>query len=179
MTLEYIEIPEGGRIYLIPQNRINAAYKRAGAKVLELEKTIANMERELENPNNKGDKDILRSELEKKRLESQETAAMAAKGLTMSEELRAKYADSIKSKTYNFAPYTDGAKQDALSAATSYDTGEPKIDLGKYNRLLVAAAIPEMTVEVLRNSPATEVEALIAEVIELSEPDPLKLDFLF
>jgi hypothetical protein len=178
VTLEYIEVPGGGRLYLIPEPRIEAARRRVLARISELQKTAENMERELANPTYKGDKDILKSAWLAKLSEAELLQADADAGLEQSKSLRRKYAKSIKKETYNYVPYSDGQKTDALSDATDWSSGEPKLDVGKYQRLLVAAACG-FTLEEIRSKGPAEIEALIAEVIERSEPDPAKLDFLF
>lgn len=177
ITLEIVRTPDGGEIVLTPKSRIEAAKRRYTARANELRKVAADMKRAIEAKTKPANADEIEAEMNAKLEEAAKLELEIEKSAALEESIREKCSGHVESVEYSFRPYTDGEKQDALAEATDYSTGSPKIDLPRYHRALVSASTGLSESELRGFSPA-RAQALISEVIDRSEPDPLRLDFL-
>lgn len=178
IKLELITTPDGGELFVPSQDRLDKARRRSITRIDELRKVAGEMEAAAANPPGGADPDELKAEAEKKRAEADAIESEMKAMIAANAQIREKYADAIAVVSYNFRPYTDGEKTDALSEATDFTASTPRLDPNKYHRLLVAACTGLSESEIRGMSPA-RAEALTREVIDRSEPDPARLDFLF
>lgn len=177
ITLEIVKSPDGGEILLTPKSRIESAKRRYQARANELRKVADDMKRALESSNPPADADEIEEAMNAKLDEAAKLELEIEKSVEVEEKIRAKCEGKIEVVEYNFRPYTDGEKQDALAECTDYSTGSPRIDMPRYHRRLVGASTGLSEAELRSFSPA-RAQALISEVIDRSEPDPMRLDFL-
>jgi hypothetical protein len=178
IILDLITTPDGGELFVPSVDRVQKAKRRADAKVAELRRVAAEMQGAIDNPPKGADPEELEIERQAKLDEADAIEADILATVSANETIREKYGHSIQQATYPFRPYTDGEKTDALSEATDYSGSTPRLDPNKYHRILVAACTGLSPQEVRAMSPA-RAEALTREVIDRSEPDPSRLDFLF
>lgn len=178
ITLELITTPDGGELFVPSEDRVQKAKRRAETRAAELRKVAKEMEAAIKNPPKGTDPDELKGEMEAKLEEAATVERDIEATIAANRAIREKYSENIAKVTYPFRPYTDGEKTDALSEATDYSTASPRLDPNKYHRLLVAACTGLSESDIRAMSPA-RAEALTREVIDRSEPDPARLDFLF
>lgn len=178
ILLDFIVTPDGGELFVPAVSRLEAAKRRAEARASELRRVASEMAAAVESPPEGTDPDELMAAARAKAAEADAIEADVESVMAANRALREKYEAQIVPSVYEFRPYTDGEKTDALAAATDYSTGTPRLDPAKYQRLLVAASTGFSDEEIRGFSPA-RAEALVREVVDRSEPDPARLDFLF
>lgn len=180
IILEVLTIPSGGEIVLIPTERIEAAGRRTKAQAEELRRKADEKERAINgaNPPKGATKEELEALIKEERAQADALESETALAIEKEKSIRERFSAHVTKVEYPFRPYTDGEKQDALAEATDYSTGSPKLDIPKYHRLLVSTCCGLDAATIRSLSPA-RAEALTREVVERSEPDPLRLDFLF
>ena len=177
IVLEFIKAPDGGEILLVPKARIEATKRRYEARVKELRKVVGEMDRAIAKPTNGMDIDAIKIERDAKEREAAFTEAECTRIVEQESKIRAKFEKNIEKVEYPFKPYNDGGKQDAIAECTDYSSGSPRLDVPKYQRMLVASTTG-LSIESIRELSPSRAEALVSEVIDRSEPDPLRLDFL-
>lgn len=178
IIIDLIITPDGGELFVPSVERVQKAKRRAETRAADLRKVAAEMEAAIKNPPKGTDPDELEAARAEKIAQADAIEADVAATVEANATIREKYKDSITSVSYPFRPYTDGEKTDALAEATDYSGSSPKLDANRYQRLLVAACTG-LTETEIRGMSAARAEALIREVIDRSEPDPARLDFLF
>ena len=177
ITIEIVRTPDGGEAVLTPKSRIETAKRQYAAQSRELRRVADEMKRAIESTNPPADADEIEIAMNAKLAEANRLDAEILRSTEIEEKIREKCAGHIEAVEYNFRPYTDGEKQDALAEATDYSSGSPRLGTVRYHRALVMASTG-LSAQDLRSFSPARAQALISEVIDRSEPDPLRLDFL-
>ena len=176
ITLEIIRTAKGGEYVLVPNDRVEKVARSQRSRAAELQKKAQAIRDELaRNEHTEAD------ELEAVAADCEAQAKGLLEGVESSLKITARIREIAEGKIelveIPFTPYTDGQKQDAISQATDYSTGSPKLDVGLMNRLLVQASTG-VSIADQRAWSVAKAQAVQQEVIDQSEPDPLRLDFL-
>lgn len=180
ITLQFLTVEGGGEMFLPSIERVKAGVQRSKTRAKELEREAEEREATAKTPPKgwgQGEIDGAIEEARVRRETAKTIVLEAERMLALNEQIRKKYSDRITEYSYDFRPYTDGERQDALAAATDYSTGEPKTDLSAFRQALVFASTG-IPAEHLRGFSVARADAVIREVIDRSEPDPARLDFL-
>lgn len=178
IILELITTPDGAELFVPSLERVEKAKKRSETRAAELRKVAGEMAAAIKNPPKGTDPEDLEEPMAEKLAEADAIERDIEATIAANKAIREKFGDKIVKVTYPFRPYTDGEKTDALSEATDFATSSPRLDPNKYHRLLVAACTG-LNESDIRAMPPARAEALTREVIDRSEPDPARLDFLF
>jgi hypothetical protein len=92
-------------------------------------------------------------------------------------EIRDRYSDRIQVRSYEIKPYTYGGKLEAKRRSTTWENGQSRFDEDVFRAEIVALGLGKSYDEVLSMAP-TLIPCLYSEIVERSEPEPSKLDFL-
>jgi len=170
-----IYAPEGcGEVVVASASRVKSGIERMRQGAKDARKKANDLGRAKPKPE---DVKAVKAQIDGYIAEADSLEAAAARLEDADVRLREKLSGKLTTVSIPFRPYTDGEKQDARAEATQYVDGAPRIDIDTYHRILTAACTG-IGMDELRNMPPARREAITREVIERSEPDPARLDFL-